>query len=97
MKVEVVNPRELSSICVATVRKVLRFNYLVLSIDDMMMDTKLENVNLYSSNQQSASEKLLLEVDENRMFCIHSSSPYLLPAGFCRAYGITLTPPIGMN
>lgn len=98
MKVEVVNPWQLSSICVATVKKVLRFNYLILSIDDMLMDTKLANYNLYTSIPQSSStSEELLSSQENRMFCIHSSSPYLLPAGFCRTYDITLTPPKGMN
>ncbi|KPM05253.1 mbt repeat containing protein [Sarcoptes scabiei] len=90
MKLEVVNPRNRSSICVATVRKVLRFNFLVLSIDDIVKDRH----QFQTSFTFDESNEIQLE-EEKRMFCIHASSPYILPAGFCDRFSIPLVPPIG--
>lgn len=72
MKLEVVDPYNQSSICVATVKKLLRFNFLMISIDNL-------------------SE----EPHYTRWFCFHSSSPYLLPPGFCSAFNIPLKTPNG--
>lgn len=70
MKLEVVDPINYGSICVATVQKVLRFNFLMISIDTPKPEPRgLE------------------------WFCCHSSSPLLLPVGFCAAANISLTGP----
>nr|XP_027198877.1 uncharacterized protein LOC113793110 [Dermatophagoides pteronyssinus] len=105
MKLEVVNPMDLSQICVATVRKVLRYNFLVLSIDEANSDAQTPLQRLQTSPIRSSSPTSLfgsqssastspLELEE-RMFCLHTSSPYILPAGFCKMFNISLQTPSG--
>lgn len=103
MKLEVVNPMDLSQICVATVRKVLRYNFLVLSIDEVNHDAQSSLQRLQTSPVRSSSPTVLfgsqsstspLELEE-RMFCLHASSPYILPAGFCKMFDIPLQTPTG--
>lgn len=69
MKLEAIDPLNLSSICVATVIKVLRCNYLMIGIDGSMCPTGSD------------------------WFCYHATSPYIFPAGFCKANNLKLTTP----
>lgn len=69
MKLEAIDPLNLSSICVASVIKVLRANYLMIGIDGSMCPTGSD------------------------WFCFHATSPYILPAGFCKANNIQLSTP----
>lgn len=72
MKLEAINPFNQLSVSVVTIRRVLRFGFLMLSVDNLLDDPT-----------------------EMAVFCAHASSPYLLPAGFCKVKGIPLTPPLG--
>lgn len=69
MKIEALDPLNLSSICVATIIKVLRCNYLMIGIDGAMCPTGSD------------------------WFCYHATSPYIFPAGFCKANNLKLTTP----
>lgn len=69
MKLEAIDPLNLSSICVASVIKVLRANYLMIGMDGSMCPTGSD------------------------WFCFHATSPYIFPAGFCKANDIELTNP----
>lgn len=69
MKLEAIDPLNLSSICVASVIKVLRANYLMIGIDGSMCPTGSD------------------------WFCFHASSPYIFPAGFCKANNLELSTP----
>lgn len=69
MKLEAIDPLNLSSICPATVIKVLRAGYLMIGID--------------GSTYLNGSD----------WFCYHSTSPYIFPAGFCKANNLKLTAP----
>lgn len=69
MKLEAIDPLNLSSICVATVIKVLRANYLMIGIDGFMCPTGSD------------------------WFCYHATSPYIFPAGYCKANNLELTTP----
>ncbi|KAH7642004.1 mbt repeat containing protein [Dermatophagoides farinae] len=104
MKLEAVNPMDLSQICVSTVRKVLRYNFLVLSIDEANHDAHSSLHRLQTSPVRSASPTVLFGTQslastslelEDKMFCIHASSPYILPAGFCKMFNISLQTPTG--
>lgn len=74
MKLEAIDPLNLSSICVATVMEVLKFGYMMIRIDSYAPDA-------------SGSD----------WFCYHEKSPCIFPVGFCKANGISLTPPNGYN
>ncbi|XP_041462898.1 uncharacterized protein LOC121413942 [Lytechinus variegatus] len=72
MKLEVVDPLRLGTVCVATVMQVLREGYLMIGVDGCLEDT-------------------------NSWFCCHSTSPALLPVGFCEYHNIDLQPPRGSD
>lgn len=71
MKLEAIDPLNLSKICVATVGKVLKNNYLMIRIDGFEV------------------------ADDSDMFCYHSSSSSIYPAGFCQKNSIQLQKPSG--
>jgi hypothetical protein len=77
MKLEAVDPLNLSAICVATVRKVLNQNYLMIQIDSN------------TSNDEAKNE----EDDSNDLFCYHRFSSSIFPAGFCQQHHIALQAP----
>lgn len=71
MKLEVIDPLNLSTICVGTVFKVLRSHFLMIAVD--------------GATSPNGSD----------LMCYHATSPYIFPAGFCKAAGLTLQPPHG--
>ncbi|OQR75038.1 polycomb protein Sfmbt-like, partial [Tropilaelaps mercedesae] len=71
MKLEVIDPLNLSMICVGTVFKVLRSHFLMIAVD--------------GATSPNGSD----------LMCYHATSPYIFPAGFCKAAGVTLQPPHG--
>ena len=80
MKLEAVDPFDQLSLCVVTVRRVLRFGFLLLSIDNHSVG---EEGSEGSSGAVGGAAKAAI-------FCAHSSSPYLLPAGFAQVNGLPL-------
>ncbi len=79
MKLEAVDPFDQLSLCVVTVRRVLRFGFLLLSIDNHSVGEE-ESSGAGSSGGAAKAA----------IFCAHSSSPYLLPAGFAQVNGLPL-------
>ncbi|XP_022670651.1 MBT domain-containing protein 1-like isoform X2 [Varroa destructor] len=71
MKLEVIDPLNLSMICVGTVFKVLRSHFLMIAVD--------------GATSPNGSD----------LMCYHATSPYIFPAGFCKAAGVALQPPHG--
>ena len=85
MKLEAVDPLNLNNICVATVARVLKGDYIMVSFDNV---DGVPTIATTTTDNHTYHEQL-------GSFCMHSSSSYLLPAGFCEINKLTLTPPKG--
>ena len=81
MKLEAVDPLNLSSICVATIAEVLRDGYLMIDFDGSVVNNP---AGVRSPMKYS------------HLFCYHVSSPYLFPAGFCEKNSLKLSVPKGV-
>lgn len=93
MKLEAIDPLNLSSICVATVMDVLNFGYIMIRIDSYEPDATgadwyEEKNNFFRKNPENSNFL---------RFCYHEKSPSIFPAGFCARNGINLTPPKGYD
>ena len=83
MKLEAVDPFDQLSLCVVTVRRVLRFGFLLLSIDNHSVGEEGFGEGSSGAGSSGGAAKAAI-------FCAHSSSPYLLPAGFAQVNGLPL-------
>lgn len=98
MKLEAIDPLNLSTICAATVRKVLMF-LLVVQFFKAPFTWLLSNK--FCLLQVLADGYLMIGIDGSEAvdgsdwFCYHSTSPSIFPVGFCEINSIELTPPRG--
>ena len=83
MKLEAVDPLQPSCVRVATVKKVLRSNFLLIGFD---------GENLPRQKEYDLGEKPAVTAH-----CYHADSAYLLPAGFCGINNIRLVSPTNEN
>lgn len=98
MKLEAIDPLNLSTICAATVRKVVMFLFVVqffkapftwlLSNKFCMLQVLADGYLMIGIDGSEA-------VDGSDWFCYHSTSPSIFPVGFCEINSIELTPPRG--
>lgn len=92
MKLEAIDPLNLSSISVATVRKV--------SSDQGLVGAPVRPP-AHSVFQVLADGYLMVGIDGSEAadgsdwFCYHCTSPSIFPSGFCEINNIDLTPPRG--
>jgi hypothetical protein len=82
MKLEAIDPLNLSAICAATIKKVLKRGYVMVRMDS------------YEEEEEEEEEDSSSGSD---WFCYHISSNSIFPCGFCAENGIVLTPPIGYD
>lgn len=97
MKLEAIDPLNLSTICAATVRKVqvslLIVHYFKAAFTLLLL--------ILVSLQVLADGYLMIGIDGSEAvdgsdwFCYHSTSPSIFPVGFCEINSIELTPPRG--
>ncbi|XP_070836395.1 MBT domain-containing protein 1-like isoform X1 [Chaetodon trifascialis] len=96
MKLEAIDPLNLSAICVATVRKVRSRRR-----DRGPASDPLHKPPVASPHQVLADGYLMIGIDGSEAadgsdwFCYHSTSPSIFPSGFCEINSIELTPPRG--
>lgn len=100
MKLEAIDPLNLSAICVATVRKVSSDQFPPLS--GAAEPLPLNSAPPPTSGLQVLADGYLMigidgseAVDGSDWFCYHSTSPSIFPVGFCEINNIELTPPRG--
>lgn len=99
MKLEAIDPLNLSAICVATVRKVRCGAPRAPLAPTARL--KLLNPPVVSVLQVLADGYLMIGIDGSEAadgsdwFCYHSMSPSIFPSGFCEINNIELTPPRG--
>ncbi|ERL89350.1 hypothetical protein D910_06721 [Dendroctonus ponderosae] len=84
MKLEAIDPLNLSSICVATVMDVLNYGYIMIRIDTYESDL-------------SGTGRFFSTISGADWFCYHVKSPCIFPVGFCNKHNIPLTPPKGYD
>lgn len=93
MKLEAVDPLNLCCICPATVVRILKKGYLMISFDGATtQQTPQPSQSKRVKHSSSSSEKIPPPGCEH-IFCYHSKSSSIQPAGFCELYGIKLTIP----
>lgn len=98
MKLEAIDPLNLSTICAATVRKVLMFLLIAQFFKAPFTRLLCNNLFLF---QVLADGYLMIGIDGSEAvdgsdwFCYHSTSPSIFPVGFCEINSIELTPPRG--
>lgn len=96
MKLEAIDPLNLSTICAATVRKVV---FLLVKFFKGHFTLLLSNK--FCLLQVLADGYLMIGIDGSEAvdgsdwFCYHSTSPSIFPVGFCEINSIELTPPRG--
>lgn len=98
MKLEAIDPLNLSTICAATVRKVQVSLPTVHSWKQLLLPLHRKR----SASLQVLADGYLMigidgseAVDGSDWFCYHSMSPSIFPVGFCEINSIELTPPRG--
>ncbi len=106
MKLEAIDPLNLSAICVATVRKV-KWQFWYFSLDSNVELGKYIPRKKYFElwidylSQVLADGYLMIGIDGSEAadgsdwFCYYSASPSIFPVGFCEINNIELTPPRG--
>lgn len=96
MKLEAIDPLNLSAICVATVRKVRSGRWPGRGAAASTPPTAV-----VSPLQVLADGYLMIGIDGSEAadgsdwFCYHCTSPSIFPSGFCEINHIELTPPRG--
>lgn len=99
MKLEAIDPLNLSAICVATVRKVRACQTLCACYPSLSLSRHPHSS--LSAVQVLADGYLMIGIDGSEAvdgsdwFCYHGTSPSIFPAGFCEINSIELTPPRG--